>query len=192
MTEGPDLVRASALTPSPWPNGRGVTRDVVRHETASGGIDWLVSIADLEEDAAFSHFPGIDRVFTLVAGGPVDLTLGDDPPMRCHLLAPSCFPGDRPTTCTMRGIGPSRALNLFVDRGLRRARAVALTLAAGHEARTGGSTAAVHCASGSVRIGGTVLEPGDTLLRVGAREIRAVAGPASVVLAEIEDVATRA
>lgn len=188
MNEVAELVRASALVPTPWPNGFGVTRDVVRHRTASGDIDWLVSIADLVVDAPFSHLPGIDRVFTLVSGDPVDLTLDGAPPMRCYLLVPASFPGDRPTTLTLTG-GPSRVLNLFVDRRLRRGRAIALTLASEHAVQLGTTTAAVFCASGSVRVGEAILEPGDTLLRVGAREVRAVGGPASVVLAEIEDLA---
>lgn len=189
MDETPELVRASGLTASPWPNSCGVTRDVFRQTNAAGGIDWLVSIADLAEDAPFSHLPGIDRIFTLVSGDPVDLTLDADPPMRCRLLVPSCFPGDRPTRCTLRG-GPGRALNVFVDRRLRRARVTVQTVASGHAAWAGAATAAVFCASGSVRIGETILAPDDTLLRSGAAEIRALGGrPASVVLAEIEALA---
>ncbi|WP_375460404.1 HutD family protein [uncultured Enterovirga sp.] len=188
MADDPEVIRASALKPTPWPNGRGVTRDIVRHSLPAGGIDWLVSVADLTEDAPFSHLPGIDRVFTIVSGGPVDLSLGDDPAIRCCLLVPTCFPGDRPTRCVMTG-SPSRALNVFVDRVGRSARVMAHAVAAGHAVRTGAAAAAVFCAHGSVDLKRTRLEPGDTLLKVGAAEIRAIDGPAAIVTVEIESLA---
>ena len=67
------IVRFSDLTPRPWPNGRGITRDVANLRSSDGSYDWLISIAELVEDVEFSHYAGCDRIFTLIGANPVDL-----------------------------------------------------------------------------------------------------------------------
>lgn len=185
MPDDARVIRAASLVATPWPNGRGVTRDVVRHSTESGGIDWLLSIADLTEDAPFSHLPEIDRVFTLISGEPVELAIERDPPMLCRVLVPACFPGDRPTRCAMTG-GPSRAFNLMFDRRTRRGRVGVLALAAGHSTWTGPATRALFCVSGPIRAGETRLETGDTLLPDAAIHVQAPETPALLLSVEIE------
>lgn len=56
-----------------WRNGLGWTREILR--LPSDGVDWAVrlSIAEIESDAAFSSFPGVDRELVLLHGNGVRL-----------------------------------------------------------------------------------------------------------------------
>jgi hypothetical protein len=59
-----------------WRNGLGWTREIVRmpdHDT----FDWRLSIAEIEQDAAFSAFPGVDRELVLLSGNGLRLRFGD-------------------------------------------------------------------------------------------------------------------
>lgn len=175
------VVRAGALNPKPWRNGHGVTRDIL---AATGGeADWLVSLADLERDAPFSSFPGIDRTFTLVAGGPVRFLFEDGAELACPPLVPILFPGDRPLACrieTGQGRGPTRALNLLVDRARFAATVSVMRLADGHATRPAAGTTALHCVEGRALVADATLEPGDTLVGE-ADTVRAADGPATVL-----------
>jgi environmental stress-induced protein Ves len=179
------VIRGAALTPRPWPNGLGITRDVTGQNQRGAQFDWLLSIADLRVDAAFSDFPGCDRIFTLIEGGDVTLTLDGVSPMPCLTLVPASFPGDRPTFCAM-GAGPARAFNVFVDRGHFTARVAVRTIAASHAIRTGAVTAAIYCVSGVLDIAGETLAAGDTLTGTGATRICAAGEAALALIVEIE------
>lgn len=180
------IVRGGSLVAQPWPNGRGLTRDVVRRTAGDGRLDWLVSLADLAEDAPFSHFAGIDRIFTLVAGDQVDLVLDEGAALPCRTLVPAHFPGDRPTRAILRN-GPGRALNVFVDRRRRRAAVAILLLAAEHPAWPGRETELLHCVAGRVGACGSALDPGDSLLGSGPEPVRALGGPAVALAVRIWD-----
>ena len=91
------IFRFSELMPRPWPNGRGVTRDVANKKLSNGSHDWLISIAELVEDAEFSHYEGCNRILTLVRENSIDLHISNLSPVRCNQLVPVHFPGDRPT-----------------------------------------------------------------------------------------------
>lgn len=176
------LVRAGDLVPRPWPNGFGVTRDIAGEGGQDGRIGWLLSLADLERDAPFSHLPNCDRVFTLVEGDPVELTIDGAAPVVSRSLVPTHFPGDRPTACRMTG-GPGRAFNAFVDRSIYRARASALNLAAGHGIVAEGAVAAAYCVGGgTVAVDGDTVRPGDTWLGTAGATLQAVREPAVLVL----------
>ena len=85
-----------------WRNGLGWTREIHRQPmpgAAQGGEDWLwrLSIAEVEQDAAFSAFPGIDRELVLLRGNGMRLRFDDgetvvlEPPHGRHRFA-----GERP------------------------------------------------------------------------------------------------
>lgn len=83
-----------------WRNGLGWTRQVHAHvDTASGDWDWRLSIAEIEQDAPFSMFPGVDRVLVLLAGNGLRLCFDDG---TAHLLQPPhdqlSFDGERAVT----------------------------------------------------------------------------------------------
>ena len=177
------IIRASTLLARPWPNGLGTTRDITGTLDPTGP-GWLLSLADLVQDAAFSHFPGVDRVFTLVEGGPVTLTQ-HDVAMPCLPFVPASFPGDRPSHCTM-GCPSARAFNLFVDRARCEGRVSVRTIAAHHVLQTTKLTQAVFCAAGTLRVAGETLAPGDTALHTATAPIRTAGLAAVALIVEIE------
>lgn len=74
-----------------WRNGLGWTREILRDRLDGAGDggddwDWRLSIAEIERDAAFSAFPGVDRELVLLSGNGVRLRFADgavhelDPP----------------------------------------------------------------------------------------------------------------
>jgi environmental stress-induced protein Ves len=180
----PVIVRAADLRPRPWPNGLGLTRDLAAGDRREGGFGWLLSIADLTGDAAFSHFAGCDRVFTLIEGTGVTLALEGRAPLPCLPWVPACFPGDVPTHCTMPA-GTARAFNLFLDRARYAGQVSVRSIAASHAVPAPPRTVAIFCAEGALEIGAEQLQAGDTLLHSGAATIRAAASGAIAVIVAV-------
>ncbi|WMJ68145.1 HutD family protein [Stenotrophomonas sp. 24(2023)] len=60
-----------------WRNGLGWTREILR--LPAQGDDWALrlSIAEIEQDAAFSAFPGVERELVLLHGNGVRLRFED-------------------------------------------------------------------------------------------------------------------
>lgn len=91
------LIALAELNATPWKNGGGVTRELASHPAASnlGDFIWRISIAQVSQSGAFSVFPGIDRIITLLNGSGMRLTSEDG---RRHdlttPLAPYSFPGE--------------------------------------------------------------------------------------------------
>ena len=97
----------AGLPVRPWKNGGGVTREIVSWPVGSSvrDFDWRVSIAHIASSGAFSTFPGVDRVITLLEGSGVKLHSVDntvnhrlDQPMR-----PFAFAGDKPVQANLLG-----------------------------------------------------------------------------------------
>ena len=179
------IFRFDELVAKPWPNGRGLTRDVVSNRLSNGSIHWLISIAELVEDAEFSHYEGCDRILTLIGGNPLDLHINGASPVRCDPLVPVYFPGDRPTRCSLPG-GSTRAFNVFINRAEMRGTVSGITIANTHEVTLPDSPAAVHCVSGSVTLQGDVLRSGDTLIAPRDRVIRTGGTPATLAIVNLQ------
>lgn len=64
LAPGSVLIHPAEKTSAPWANGRGSTRELARHVRGA----WRLSMADIDQDAPFSTFPGIDRIFIVVDG----------------------------------------------------------------------------------------------------------------------------
>jgi environmental stress-induced protein Ves len=153
------------LTPMPWKNGGGTTREIVCQPSGTGmdDFDWRVSIATITKAGPFSAFPGVDRVIMLLQGDGVRLhtATGADPRIDHRLdtpLAPFAFSGDVALDCTMLG-GTSTDFNVMTRRGkvqaevrvLRAAADIApaphgLLLALGSPWQLRNDTASLHCA----------------------------------------------
>lgn len=181
----PSILRFGDLTPRPWPNGRGVTRDVASKASPDGSRRWLISIAELVEDAEFSHYQGCDRILTLVGENPIDLHIAGMSPFRCHRLRPAHFPGDRSTRCTLAG-GRSRAFNLIVDRTQVRGVVSPVSMAGHHEVAVPHGTIAIHCAEGTVTASGEALQPGDTLVEPRDGVLRTGDMPATLLVVGLQ------
>lgn len=167
------LVRVAALVPAPWRNGLGTSWDIAGALAPDGVPLWQVSIAALEHDAAFSHYPHCDRVFTPIAGDPPpELAFHDGPFEPCPLLHPRRFPGDVPTRSRIPA--PGRAFNAIVDR---RRYEVAVTVARLAPAEPlpipPSAHAVLHCLDGALSLEGLAAAPGDSLAATPA------AGPAT-------------
>ena len=109
---GPDDFRSM-----PWRNGQGTTIEMAREDDAEGAMLWRVSAADVIEAGAFSLFPGVDRILTLIEGRGFDLDFADHGRVApVEPLQPVRFSGDWMTRAeAIRG--PSRDLNVMTVRG---------------------------------------------------------------------------
>ena len=180
------ILRFRDLMPRPWPNGRGVTRDVANKKSGDGSHDWIISIAELVEDAEFSHYERCNRILTLVGENPIDLHIGELSPLRCNPLAPVHFPGDRPTRCTLAG-GPSRAFNVVVHRERMLGAVSSILMAGNHKTILPHRPAAVHCVAGTVIVQGEVLDAGDTLVAPQDSLLQTRDAPATLLVVDLQE-----
>lgn len=84
MLEASQVIPANEYRRERWKNGLGWTREIIR-VPESDAWQWRLSIAEIERDAAFSAFPGVDRELVLVRGNGLRLRFGDG---RCVALEP--------------------------------------------------------------------------------------------------------
>lgn len=108
------LVGALDRPLTPWKNGQGRQRDLLR---LPGQENWTVraSLAEITRDGPFSHFPGITRHFAIVSGRGVRLSIDG----HAHEVGASdaalTFDGGASCHCTLLD-GPAEALNLMLRR----------------------------------------------------------------------------
>jgi len=104
----------------PWKNGGGETAEILVSPPGAGfeDFDWRISAAVVASDGPFSTFPGIDRVLTVIEGGPLRLSLAGVEHEVDAQSPPLAFPGDQPCSATLTG-GPVLDFNVMVRRPLR-------------------------------------------------------------------------
>jgi environmental stress-induced protein Ves len=113
------ILRSETYRQVPWRNGKGQTAEIMAFPEDAADFDWRISMAPVVADGAFSLFPGIDRVLTVIAGRGLLLTLGDAAPVTLT-GAPLAFPGDIACQATLTA-GPITDLNVMTRRGQWRA-----------------------------------------------------------------------
>ena len=180
---GPDDFRSM-----PWRNGLGTTVEMAREDDADGAMLWRVSAADVVEAGAFSLFPGIDRILTLIEGPGFDLDFsGHGRVAPVAPLSPVKFSGDW-TTFAEAVRGPSRDLNVMTARGKASAM-VQVHRDASSTARLGDRSLFFCLAGHSVlTVADTVhtLAPGQlAVIRVGAEDVGARSVGGTVVQIDI-------
>ena len=112
------IVRWDSLSETPWKNGGGVAVDIVTAPASATGdrFDWRINVATIARSGPFSAYPGVDREFRLIDGGPLTLRVGDREAVE---LEPGgdgvAFPGDVPTRVELAG-PPCRAFNVLARR----------------------------------------------------------------------------
>lgn len=118
MSSSSCVIPASAYRRERWRNGLGWMRQI-HAEPASGDAgdwDWRLSIAEIEQDAAFSAFPGVDRELVLLSGNGLRLRFDDGDMV---LLEPPHgrlrFAGERGVTGELVD-GPTTDFNLMWRR----------------------------------------------------------------------------
>ncbi len=101
-----------------WKNGAGWTREIHAQPAAAPdqGWDWRLSIAEIDEDAPFSLFPGVDRELVLLSGNGLHLRFEDGD---SHALRPPHgrlrFAGERAVIGELID-GPTQDFNLMWRR----------------------------------------------------------------------------
>jgi len=107
------IIELGAVTPQPWRNGGGVTRELLAWPPGSGA-DWLVrvSVADIDRDGPFSPFPGVQRCFAVLEGAGVVLDFSGVEQTLTKVSAPLSFDGVAAPGCRLVN-GPTRDLNLM-------------------------------------------------------------------------------
>lgn len=114
-----EIIRYAELRADPWRNGGGVTRELASHPKAAsaqdGAWDWRVSIADVSKAGAFSIFPGMDRVLTVIEGELLLLTVdGAEHPLEKY--RPFRFSGEADSAGALP-TGDIRDLNVITRNG---------------------------------------------------------------------------
>lgn len=111
------LHRASEYRRSRWKNGKGETLEIAVHPPSAtlDDFDWRISVALLEENGAFSEFPGIDRSITIIEGAGIDLVVREHVHRLTKEVPPFRFSGDCPAHATLLG-GSSADLNVMTRR----------------------------------------------------------------------------
>lgn len=162
-----------------WRNQLGWTREIAKAPEGDDW-DWRLSIAEIERNAAFSSFPGIDRVLVLLSGNGLRLRFDDG---EVHELQPPHdklrFDGERDVVGELID-GPTHDFNLMWRRDRASAQlwhrplVDAMVIFA-----EPGTTWAVYLISGHARFaddsGLPPLEAGDTaILEAGTQRLRHV------------------
>ena len=107
-----------ALVARPWKNGAGVTREIARGGPGGDAFDWRISVAEVERDAPFSQFPGVDRCIVLLRGAGMRLRARDGS-VDHRLIEPYVplrFAADVALDATLVG-GASSDFNVMTRRG---------------------------------------------------------------------------
>lgn len=120
MSASPERFDLRRIEPQPWKNGAGVTREIAVGPRGAGAadFDWRFSLAEVECDAPFSAFPGIDRCIALLRGAGMRLRSerGELDHRLDQPLVPFHFSGDAPLSATLFD-GASSDFNVMTRRG---------------------------------------------------------------------------
>jgi environmental stress-induced protein Ves len=111
------VVPANEYRRERWRNGLGWTREIHASPGTGGEAwSWRLSIAEIERDAPFSAFPGVDRELVLLSGNGLRLRFDDGDDV---LLDPPHgrlrFAGERAVTGVLVD-GPTQDFNLMWHR----------------------------------------------------------------------------
>jgi uncharacterized protein len=120
VSSSPERFDLRQITPQPWKNGAGVTREiaVAPKGAGAGDFDWRLSLAEVDHDAPFSAFPGTDRCIVLLRGAGMRLRAdrGELDHRLDQPFVPFHFSGDTPLSATLVD-GPSSDFNVMTRRG---------------------------------------------------------------------------
>jgi uncharacterized protein len=112
------LVPLAAMTPQPWRNGGGLTRELLAWPSPA---DWRVrlSVADVRAAGPFSRFEGLERWFAVLEGEGVDLRIAGEAHRLTRASEPLRFDGAAAVDCTLLA-DATRDFNLMAAPGRAR------------------------------------------------------------------------
>ena len=183
------VLRAADRIATPWKNGGGVTREVAAFPpgAAMDAFEWRISLAEIAADGAFSTFPGVDRVLTVIEGQGLMLNVDGRLLAMDAASPPLAFAGDAEVSARLTD-GPIRDLNLMVRRGVWRARTRRLTVAGAAEVAVKGAATLVLTLD-ALRIarpgGGIDLAPLDAVLLDQGNSNLSLEGRGRTLISEI-------
>ena len=114
------VVPANEYRRERWRNGLGWTREIHAQAAAGSPGDWAwrLSIAEIEHDAPFSSFPGIERELVLLSGNGLRLRFDDGEVRELHPPHDRLrFAGERAVAGELLD-GPTQDFNLMWRRDL--------------------------------------------------------------------------
>lgn len=123
MSSEPPILQSfdlNQITPSPWKNGGGNTREIACFPPGASmdSFGWRISVATIAQAGPFSAFAGVDRQIMLLGGDGVQLqaaSVGMDHALQ-QRWQPFAFSGDVALDCTLLG-GESTDFNVMTRRG---------------------------------------------------------------------------
>jgi uncharacterized protein len=152
-----------ALPMQRWKNGAGTTRDIARGPAGASldDFDWRISLAELERDAPFSSFPGIERCIVLLQGAGMALRGdGGNNVQALRRLVPWTFDGELALSAQLTD-GHCSDFNVMTRRGRWRADVRVLHGAA---AVASGHVTLLLAVEGGWQVGKEAIEPMQALL----------------------------
>ncbi len=108
---------AAAVSPQPWRNGGGQTRELLLWPKDSSSWRLRISLANVTRSGPFSLYSGVQRWFNVVQGNGVALRVAGKEYRLTAASAPLQFGGDAPVQCDLLD-GPTSDLNLMVSGGV--------------------------------------------------------------------------
>jgi len=160
---GAHRIDVRALPTQRWKNDAGTTRELARGPVGASldDFDWRISLAEIERDAPFSAFPGIDRCIVLLQGAGMEL-LGEtgNAVQVLNRMVPWTFDGERVLSAHLTG-GPCSDFNVMTRRGRWRADVRVLHGAA---AVASGHVTLLFAVEGAWQVGQEGIEPMQALL----------------------------
>jgi environmental stress-induced protein Ves len=119
----PRRIDVDAIAPTRWKNGAGLTREIAVSPPGAtmDSFDWRLSVAELQRDAPFSAFAGVDRCIAALDGAGMSLTDALGAAVQSlQPLEPWSFAGERALQAQLPH-GPCRDFNVMTRRGRWRA-----------------------------------------------------------------------
>ena len=149
------IIRLLDCPPSTWKNGGGSTRQLLAFPPGASLDNFIyrISVAEVDSDGPFSHFPGIDRSLAILDGDGLALMNGAQ--LFGTLLAgqpPMAFDGALSLSGLRLG-GKVRDFNVMSRRGQASHRCQQLELDAGSHRLTLPARSLLFVAAGQVQCG---------------------------------------
>lgn len=112
---GVTLLRRADYQRMRWKNGLGWTTEILRVPDHDD-FDWRLSLAEIESDAPFSAFAGIDRSLLLLEGHGMELRIDGAAPQLMNTRGQLVrFAGETPVEARLLD-GPTRDFNVMTRR----------------------------------------------------------------------------
>ncbi len=174
QSPGITIIRKSTLAATPWKNGGGITREVLRVPSVGDPFQWRVSVAQIDAPGPFSDFAGYTRIMVLLRGRGLCLRFAHGEEKELSAIGDLVqFDGAASVMCELLD-GPCVDLNLMTSKTMRVNAQVDRSTESVEVVAAEGETALIFGIDGMLRLedcaGGTQsLEPWDACVLTRSR-----------------------